>query len=260
MPITQKKFDSLPPFLMSSVPKSGTHLLQQALLGIPNVSFDQPSLKNKFFKHSEPTDYKEHFHRLSMLQPNEFGRGHLAYSIEYADMLHRLKMKHLFIHRDLRDVLISWVHFILNKYPTHPLYTNLKNPQLSQKQRYLMLLRGKPNLWLNFKAYNLPYYGWIKDPNTFTLTFEELMGSDISRKETLRRLASYLWKDLIPPVSIEKMIEVMSDNINPQKSMTFYSGRIGNWKKEFDEEVKAAFKQTAGSLLIELGYENNNNW
>jgi hypothetical protein len=259
MPL-HKKSDPLPPFLMSSVPKSGTHLLQQVLLGIPNLSFDQPSLQNKFFKHSEPTDYKEHFHRLSMLKPNEFGRGHLAYSIQYANMLRRLKMKHLFIHRDLRDVLISWVHFILNKYPTHPLYKDLKNPHLTQKQRYLLLIRGKPNHWLNFNSYNLPYYGWIKDPSTFSLTYEELMDSHESRKETLRRIAHYLWNNHIPPVSYERMIEDMEANINPKKSMTYYSGRIGNWKLEFDEEVKSVFKQTAGSLLIELGYEKDYNW
>jgi hypothetical protein len=260
MPKLPNRIDRLPPFLMSSVPKSGTHLLQQILLGMPNITFDQPSLHNKFIKHSEPTNYQDHFSRLSKLKPNEFGRGHLTYSMEYARFLRRIQMKHLFIHRDLRDILISWVHYIINKYPSHPLYADLKNPLMSQKQRYLLLINGKSTRWLNFADYNKPYYGWLNDPDTLSITYEELMGSHESRRISLLRIATFLWKDHISPISINKMVKSMEANIDPKKSPTFRSGKIGNWKKEFDEEVKAAFKKTAGNLLIQLGYEHNNNW
>lgn len=37
-------------------------------------------------------------------------------------------------------------------------------------------------------------------------------------------------------------------------------GSVGRWKTMFTEENKEAFKKYSGSLLVELGYEKDNNW
>jgi len=49
-------------------------------------------------------------------------------------------------------------------------------------------------------------------------------------------------------------------NINPQNSHTFRTGKSGNWKTVFTERQKDLFKEIAGDLLIELGYEKDYNW
>lgn len=41
---------------------------------------------------------------------------------------------------------------------------------------------------------------------------------------------------------------------------TFRKGTIGNWYDQFSDEHKQAFKNVTGDLLIDLGYEPNNNW
>lgn len=53
---------------------------------------------------------------------------------------------------------------------------------------------------------------------------------------------------------------MMKRNVNPEKSPTYRKGQSGNWRQEFDEEVKERFKAVAGDLLIELGYEKDLNW
>lgn len=74
----KKAPDSLPPFLVTTVPKSGTHLIHQILNGMPKVKNDITNSKTKFFVDNPPVNFfKEHSHRLGLLKPNEFGIGHL---------------------------------------------------------------------------------------------------------------------------------------------------------------------------------------
>jgi hypothetical protein len=37
-------------------------------------------------------------------------------------------------------------------------------------------------------------------------------------------------------------------------------GRAGDWRRVFNGEDKREFKEAAGSLLVELGYEQEGNW
>jgi len=38
------------------------------------------------------------------------------------------------------------------------------------------------------------------------------------------------------------------------------SGRVEQWKELYTENHKKQFKELFGDVLVELGYENNNNW
>jgi len=41
---------------------------------------------------------------------------------------------------------------------------------------------------------------------------------------------------------------------------TFHSGTIGGWREHFTPAIKTTFKDAAGKLLIDLGYETDYNW
>jgi hypothetical protein len=43
-------------------------------------------------------------------------------------------------------------------------------------------------------------------------------------------------------------------------SSFFRKGIAGDWQNVFTEEDKRVYKEEAGSLLIELGYEDDNHW
>ena len=62
------------------------------------------------------------------------------------------------------------------------------------------------------------------------------------------------------PTPREKALAVLVDSIQPGKSHTFRSGKTGGWQQHFTEEHKKLFKDVAGDLLIDLGYEKNNDW
>ena len=38
------------------------------------------------------------------------------------------------------------------------------------------------------------------------------------------------------------------------------SGRTSQWEDHFDDELKSRFKELAGDALVQLGYEEDNNW
>ena len=39
-----------------------------------------------------------------------------------------------------------------------------------------------------------------------------------------------------------------------------YSKSVARWRKEFNDEEKKLFKKLGGSLLINLGYEDDDKW
>jgi hypothetical protein len=244
---------------MNSVPKSGTHLLKNILKGMPSVTHNP---KNEFYE-GYPHQLKNYFQQLSQIKPNEFGTGHVYYSLEWLHMLKQLNMKHIFISRDPRDVVVSYVYFILEKFPYHPLYEYLTKEAKNQKQRYLALIDGVQTEKIKYPSiadWFQPFLGWLKDPYTLSITFEDLVQSKESSRLQLIKIIDYLWSGLTPHVPIPKILESMEERMNYKYSLTFRSGKIGNWKVEFDDEINSAFKKITGNLLIELGYEKNNEW
>ncbi|OIJ18537.1 hypothetical protein BKP45_19020 [Anaerobacillus alkalidiazotrophicus] len=256
----------LQPFLMTSVPKSGTHLLHQLLNGMPHISMNITDSSKKFFFDDMDhfmlqNGYQDHYRRLVALKRNEFGLGHVFYTKQYENMLKKLKIKHIFLHRDPRDVLVSMSYFIPSErgWKEHPLRNEFKS--LTPKDRILKLINqaylGQNGKWKSYKSYIEGFYGWLNDKNTYSFSFEELINN---RFITLMNLVNYLWGGLLTPVQKKAMVTKMIGNIDTNTSRTFRSGKVGAWKTEFDQEIKEEFKKSAGDLLIRYGYEKNNNW
>ncbi|MFE0565564.1 glycosyltransferase [Priestia megaterium] len=259
--INEKKKDNLPPFLVTSVPKSGTYLLHQILTGMPGITSEH-DMKKRFFTNScDFNDYsQDHLERLKLLQKNEFGVGHVRYTKNYADMLEKLNMKHIFIYRDPRDVLVSMSYYIANVWAENPLHKDFHTVFKTPKQRQLALLNGIANKWEDFYTYNLPYYQWLNEKRSFHISFEDIISSESSRKTALKNLVQFLWSSIELPVPLEEIVRTLETSINPHTAVTFRSGKVGSWKNEFDEELIRTFKEKAGDLLIHFGFEKDNNW
>ena len=60
------------------------------------------------------------------------------------------------------------------------------------------------------------------------------------------------------PVNRKRALEIANQLFGG--TATFRKGQIGAWKKEFTQEQKELFKEHAGQLLIDLGYEKDYNW
>ncbi|MTI48984.1 MAG: sulfotransferase [Firmicutes bacterium] len=155
-----------------------------------------------------------------------------------------------FIHviRDGRDVASSllkmnWVDFNGNKVP----YTqNIKKAAAYWNQIVAKAISDSNTSYLNNKVY--------------TVKYEDLI---LNTEQTLKDILSFLnepWNEKILDYhKIERGYEPKESSTD-QVSKNLYSKSIKRWEKEFSESDKKDFKEEAGKLLIELGYEKDMNW
>lgn len=162
----------------------------------------------------------------------------------------------------LRDIVVSYSYFLAKQkeLPEYKVFGSLK----SSKERYLTLIKGyqlsqtihAPDIGKWFRLFQ----GWFYDPNTLSIMYEDLVHSKKSREKICSKILDFLLEDQINRDTKKKWIELMEQGANPKLSSTYRTGKIGSWKTEFDDEVKKAFKEKAGDILIETGYEKNFNW
>lgn len=257
----RRKAMNLPKIFVNSVPKSGTHLLLQIMLGIPGTK--------------EGTGILMHNHQdITKMQPGEVSKGHLHYTKEMAELLNRENIRRFFIYRDPRDVVISMVYYTSNMDKSTFLFKYFNHFPKSFDQRVMTVIQGIKNIdpsiaktylhghseYPDICEFFNRFINWKDDPNTLTVKYEDLINPQLRRKNLLK-IADFLWEDIKGlGLEKEKIAEMMEQNINPAKSRTFREGKSGGWKNHFNEHHKQAFKNTAGELLIKLGYENNCNW
>ncbi|WP_349410291.1 sulfotransferase domain-containing protein [Pseudalkalibacillus sp. SCS-8] len=253
--------NGLPPFFMNSIPKSGTHLLKQILMGIPGM---QHHPDKGIFGHFHTQPPKQ-LNWIRTLDHNEFANGHLYYSPEWEAFFNELNMKQIFIFRDPRDVIVSYAYFI-PKLEIHPLYPTFNQPGFTHRDRLKFLIEGgdpitstkyeQPDVNKWFTSFS----DWMDRKNIFTVRFEDLTTSNVKKYQVLHKMVKFLWDDQPVPYTRPVMVGKMALNIKPESSPTFRKGKSGGWREEFDEELKQLFKEKAGQLLIDLGYEKDLDW
>jgi hypothetical protein len=108
------------------------------------------------------------------------------------------------------------------------------------------------------KARYQAYLGWLSVADVLTLRFEELIQN---RQAALGEILAYLGqRGFKSRVDRKQAIASMEQAIDPKRSGTFRKGKPGNWQEYFTPQNKQVFKQEAGDLLIQLGYEQYNYW
>lgn len=242
---------TLPKVFANSVPKSGTNLLMQVILGIPGIT-----LTRDF--------YDDTILGIAGTQPGEMAYGHVAYSPQIDQWLRANQIKHVFIYRDLRDVIVSMTHFIQDKFHQHPLYPYFTDQHKSWDEQILALIQGVHEDAIDYPSLYDEYrqiYDWVRIPQVCCVRYEDLVRDAESRYLTVERMTDFLfanirWKKSQRELFINRMIQ----NINPSQSWTFREGKIGGWRLEFSSVHKEAFKHRTADLLIDLGYEQDNDW
>jgi hypothetical protein len=254
---------NLPILLGISFPKSGTHLLDQILLGFSNVA---PYAKRV---HSFYAEYEGESGRkrtpeqatawLDSLRPRDMASAHLFARPEAVGRVCSPKFAPYFIFRDPRDVVVSHVFYVTDmeaRHVHHDYYQSL--PDFNARLKVSIL--GRPDSEAEFPDIAgrfAPYMDWLNHPEVLSIHFEDLIHD---RAATQTRIMDHLLSRTSIPATRQLILDSLETSINPKKSPTFRSGKTGEWKKHFTEENKKIFKDVAGDLLIKLGYEKDGNW
>jgi sulfotransferase 6B1 len=268
--IQRVRFASVPtpengwPILLSiSFPKSGTHLLDQILLGFSKVAPFSLRLHSFYAEYEGESGIKrapeQAIDWLDSLRPRDIASAHLFARPEAVHRLIKPRFVPYFIFRDPRDVAVSHVFYVTDmeaRHVHHDYYASL--PDFDSRLKVSIL--GRPELDIEFPNIAdrfVPYLGWLDHPEVMKIHFEDLVND---RAATLNRIIDHFLAR-VPLTTLRKTIlDSLESSINPGKSPTFRSGKTGEWKKHFTSEHKRIFKDVAGDLLIRLGYEKNNDW
>lgn len=252
-----------PVLLGISFPKSGTHLLDQILLGFSRVAPFSRRLHSFYAEYEGESGRKrapkQAIRWLDSLRPGDIASAHLFARPEAVERVYTPKFVPYFIFRDPRDVVVSHVFYVTEmekNHVHHAYYETL--PDFDARLKVSIL--GRPEQDVEFPDISgrfEPYLGWLDQPSVMKIHFEELIHD---RPRTLNLILDHLLARISLLIDREMILDSLEASINPSKSPTFRSGKTGEWKRYFTDEHKLIFKDVAGDLLIRLGYEENNDW
>ncbi len=254
-----------PILLGISFPKSGTHLLNQILLGFSEFAPFAHHIPLSFASYDGDTGEKRNEQNaldyLNALRPLDVSAAHLLAWPEVVERVSSPDFVPFFIYRDPRDVVVSHVFYIAEMLPDHHHHRYYAEELHSFDERLMVSILGLPDAEVEFpniaERFAL-YTDWLGRPEVLNLHFEDFIHN---RRKSLGQVFDHVAKR-IPglPIKREKAIDLLEESIQPKNSPTFRSGKTGEWKKYFNDEHKRVFKEIAGDLLIQLGYEKDHNW
>jgi hypothetical protein len=252
-----------PILLGISFPKSGTHLLDQILLGFSKVAPFSTRLHSFYAEYEGESGLKRAPEQalawLDSLHPLDIASAHLFSRPEVLVRVTLPAFVPYFIFRDPRDVVVSHVFYVTEMeehHVHHEYYASL--PDFGSRLKTSIL--GLPDSKMEFPDIAgrfAPYLNWLNHPEVMTIHFEDLIED---RSAALNCIIDHFLRRVPLRLPRELILESLEASNNPSKSPTFRSGKTGEWKKHFTEDHKNAFKEVAGDLLVILEYEKNNDW
>jgi hypothetical protein len=257
--------DGWPILLGISFPKSGTNLLRQVLAAFGKVapysdrSFDVFATFDS--STGAPRTAQDALHFLSRLKLGDVAAAHFHTWPEVVKEACTSRYLPYFMYRDPRDVVVSHVFYVTDRSAEHVHHKYYTEVLTNFDDRLKTSILGRPEADVDFpdigKRFE-PYMAWLDCPEVLSQRYEDYI---LNRQAAVGQAVDHFLKRVDNlNITRQQLIEVVEQNIIPEKSPTFRSGKTGEWQKHFKDEHKALFKQVAGDTLIRLGYEKDLNW
>ena len=198
---------------------------------------------------------------LHLLQPGCYGLWHVPFSDELSDVLVHMQIKMAVMMRDPRDVVISQANYARtqSKHRLYAFYQSLSETECILKSITGVEPTSEHDGLVDIDQRCRSIIDWKTCPNALLTSFEKLVGpqgggTQDDQLDELRQIANHLgfWRS---KGEISQVAERLFGGTN-----TFRKGQIGGWRDQFSKEHKRVFKSVTGSLLIDLGYEQDENW
>jgi len=236
-----------PRVLATSVPKSGTFLLERALCLHPGL---YRQLRRTVFD-SRIRSEGEFRSLIGSIQPSQVVMAHVASGPGYRELLRVGGATTVFMIRDPRDVVVSHAHYVAttNQHWLFELYRDA-----DPRQRLRMSIEGVPEAGLRSVAETLRVFErWLEDAD-LVVRFEDLVGDsgggDHGRqRDVLEELYRVLGVD-----RSDAVVDYVQPRVFSRTANTFRRGSVGNWREELDDEILDLFHRVAGEELVRYGY------
>lgn len=256
----KEALENAPAVFGNSLPKAGSHLLIQVLLGLTEIGpFVDPGFPpvNRFEDNTN-LDFPDRIKEINRMRSGDVRYGYAAYIEPFISAITGPGRASVYIYRDPRDQLVSHVFYAKDIHTGHGMHEYYNNVLNSMEERLNVAIEGcdlpglgLPSIWERY----YDHLGWLERDDVLSLKFEDLI---LNKEMAIGELLDYIEGFGVEfAVSRPQAIEILSQSIKPKKSGTFRKGQPGNWKEHFTEDNKRRFKAVAGNLLTRLGYEEN---
>lgn len=231
---TAEAYQSRPPIVVNSLPKSGTHLLMQIVSALPNTrhygSFiaQTPSLTLKERNSAEIEM------RVSKIAPGEILGAHLYHNIATSEYLKKKNALHLFVHRDPRDVLLSEAHYLAHMNRWHKMHRTFAALPGMEEQVRLAITGNGTNFYPDSRARIGAYLGWTTNKDCLVFRYEDLIDPKKRNLEIDRIIAAFILRGGMVKDSTQ-MRENLLSTIIPQRSHTYHKGGAFRWRREMSK-------------------------
>lgn len=256
-------FLDAPPVFGNAKPKSGSHLLLQVLKGLTEImplAYVEAEPVRTITRGGQRRHPKEILDDLRRIPHGVVGWGYLDPAPENVDFLCRPDRVNYFLYRDPRDLLVSQVFFATDMYEDHGMHAYYKSlPDFAS--RLNIAITGIDQGGLKMVSVRQRYEGvlqWLKTQYVLCLRFEDFINHPV---ETFGVMLDEVEKTGYRiPTERQGAQSVLAESIQPRKSRTFRSGKVGGWREYFSPEHRRLFLDVAGDLLVRLGYEDGTDW
>ncbi len=286
-------------FLVNSLPKAGTHLVQKALRLMPGVRFTGITLGYSSRRKGSLLDRiifplglrtvdrllkdLERQSSISKADHSTVSLGVVSPKIVSEDLLRRILD---FIHQqgfatshmmysDQTAALLEERHLKMILVLRDPRdvvisQTNYIPAQsghylydlykdLSLAERVLLSIQGKSGRFLDICSRMNGLIPWMEKEYVHPVRFEDLVGPEGGGSRSSQLAALKEMSDFLDLDLSRDAIEAIAGSLFGGTE-TFRRGRAGTWREGFNAEHVQAFKTSCSQILIRLGYEEDDHW
>lgn len=250
----------LPVVFANAMAKSGSHILSQFLEGLavvsPLVYADHHPIRT-YDERGQEREPESVLRDLRRLKAGDMGWGYLPSKEPYLRWFRDERVAGFFVYRDPRDKIISHIFYAMEIHEGHAMRDYYRRID-GMEERIEATIHGVPGLVENVRQTYESYRGWFGVDRVLKVRFEDLVNEQA--REVDRLLNHLEAAGLRIRQDRAEVIDLLREAMAPKHSPTFRSGQSGGWQEHFTRQNIRSFKEAAGDLLVQLGYERDDGW
>lgn len=187
---------------------------------------------------------------LAAIPSGHYLSGHVPWTAATAQLVREASLKHLIIIRDPRDVLVSFVHFVLR--PEHILSKDFAS--LSPDERVKLALEGGRDAGSGVQINGLrqgfaSIMAWQQEPAVLFVRFESLIGERGGGSSAAQRAAVQAICQHLELPHDDALVDQVCLRAFDTGAATFRRGEIGSWRDELTPDQIDWANRSFASLL-----------